>query len=171
MEEEFLRSRDGEKPAILKSDEEPLIWVEEFDSPGPPYFTFAALAWIVVAFTSWRWWWAALLLTLAAAAAYLFRSFKAYRTHVRIYRGGLLTVDHTHPFTKERIFRQLPWSSLLHVDLRGGRFAYHYVGPAESRKGDYLVKELPESECRRVADLLKSHQQRGDIPSTVRIID
>lgn len=118
-----------------------------------------------------HYWWSALAVAITIGSCFV-QLLDYTPDRVRIFKDGILASRHQIPWNGTWAWKQYPWSAILHIDLSERYFriatikesrsyghVYTYMGKMEKKDKIKLINEL------------KSHQQRGDIPSTVRFIE
>jgi hypothetical protein len=91
---------------------------------------------------------------------------------VRILKDGVFATYLIVPWNGKPAWRQFPWSSILHLDLSDGNFRVATTKESSSYGHVYTyMGKMDKKEKTKLVNELKSLQQRGDIPSTVRIVD
>jgi hypothetical protein len=90
---------------------------------------------------------------------------------VRILKDGVFATYLIVPWNGKPAWRQFPWSSILHLDLSDGNFRVATTKESSSYGHVYTyMGKMDKKEKTKLVNELKSLQQRGDIPSTVRIV-
>jgi hypothetical protein len=113
----------------------------------------------------------ALAVVAIAAVIMLVLWYKSASKEVWVYKEGVLAQRQSSIWKlNEMDWYQLPWDNIVHIDLTGKEFSVLYVGSKLTR-GPHHFKTMSKAERKRVIDELRSFQQRGDIPATVRILD
>lgn len=115
-------------------------------------------------------WWAAAAGVLAIVAS--FGTVMERRANrVRVFKEGVLADEFKTPGT-QRSWKQLPWSAILHLDLSKGSFKIATTKNSSFYNSIYTyLDKMERAEKTKLINELKSLQQRGDIPSTVRIVE
>jgi hypothetical protein len=91
---------------------------------------------------------------------------------VRIFKDGVLASQHQFPWNGKQAWKQLPWSAILHLDLSDRYFRIATTNESSSRGHVFsYMGKMDRKEKAKLINELKSLLQRGDIPSTVRIVE
>ncbi|MFL6634197.1 MAG: hypothetical protein ACJ8HJ_17980 [Massilia sp.] len=91
---------------------------------------------------------------------------------VRIFRDGILATYVQFPWNGKPAWRQFPWSVVLHLDLSDAQFQIATTRESSSYGHVYsYMRKMNRKEKAKLINEFKSLQQRGDIPSTVRIVE
>lgn len=91
---------------------------------------------------------------------------------VRIFKDGILTSYLGFPWKGKPSWNQFPWDAILHLDLSDGYFQIATTTESDSHGHVFCyMGKIDRKEKAKLINELKSLQQRGDIPVTVRIVE
>ena len=155
----------------------PLIKVDK-SGPGGTLFQVAFAASVFLLYRAYEGsisWLAAIacgvLAFIIAAAVILTLSWRNERFGVTIFKDGLIFRSDDGPLAKTKSWWLLPWSSIVHIDLRSGAFAVQHTGIPGSQSPGYLQMISVDRVTRKwIVEQIESFQHRGDIPKNFRIL-
>lgn len=116
------------------------------------------------------WWAAAAVVVAIVSLIYPIMDFTYDR--VRIFKDGILTSYLHFPWNGKPSWNQFPWDAILHLDLSDGYFRIATTSESSSHGHVFCyMGKIDRKEKGKLINELKSLQQRGDIPSTLRIVE
>lgn len=118
-----------------------------------------------------HYWWAALAAVITIGS--LFVQLLSYTPdRVRIFREGILVSHHQMPWTGKWAWKQYPWNVILHLDLSEKYFRLATIKESRSYGHTYTyMGKMDKTEKKKLINELKSLQQRGDIPPSIRFVE
>jgi hypothetical protein len=117
-----------------------------------------------------HYWWAAAA-AVVAIGTFVFFILDYTVDRVRIFKDGILASHHGVPWRGKWGWKQFPWDIILHLDFSDKYFRIATVKDSRSHGHIFsYMGKMDKKEKNKLINDLKSHQQRGDIPSTIRFI-
>jgi hypothetical protein len=172
MEPAFLQYESEPPARVNAKTQEYVTPLLRIDSPEPRNGLYMFAAFAIPAFLVYKgvlhWAWA-LLIFMAVIIACVKETYDSFRQGVRIYQDGIISRSDDGPLAKTKTWAMYPWSHVVDIDLRNGRFAINHIGLPTIVPGVAVLMKIKGAQAKSIAERLEALQVRGDIPQNIKV--